>query len=72
MKTLSILLLSLFTLYLSYSQDLELQIDDIVSSVYTVNEPGISILVAKDGIPIYRKAFGKSNILLLYIGLVYF
>jgi CubicO group peptidase (beta-lactamase class C family) len=62
MNTLSTLLFILFTLHLSYSQDLELQIDDIVSSVYTVNEPGISILVAKDGIPIYRKAIGKSNL----------
>ncbi|WP_271767711.1 serine hydrolase [Aquimarina algiphila] len=44
------------------AQDLEKEIDDIVTSMYTADEPGISILVAKDGKPIFRKAYGKANL----------
>jgi len=51
----------LFTIHFSTGQDLGSKIDAIVSSIYTQNEPGISILVAKDGKPIYQKAFGRSN-----------
>lgn len=44
------------------AQNLEKDIDAIVSSMYTAQDPGISILVAKNGKPIYRKAFGKANL----------
>ncbi len=44
------------------AQSLEKEIDNVISSIYSSEEPGISILVAKDGKPIYRKAFGKANL----------
>ncbi|WP_378175002.1 serine hydrolase [Aquimarina sp. SS2-1] len=44
------------------AQNLEQEIDDIVTSMYNTEEPGISILVAKDGKPLYRKAFGKASL----------
>ncbi len=56
--TLSIFLL---TIHFSFGQNFESKIDAILSSNYKLNEPGISILIAKDGKPIYKKAFGISN-----------
>lgn len=57
------LLLALLVFQASYAQTLEPKIDSILTSVFKVsNEPGAVFLVAKDGKPIYRKAFGKSNI----------
>lgn len=47
----------------SYSQTLETQIDSVLLTVFKESkEPGGVFLVAKNGRPIYRKAFGKSNI----------
>lgn len=60
----SLLLLFICSLFFltANSQSLEKEIDAIISSVYTAEEPGISILVAKDGKPIFRKAYGKANL----------
>ncbi|WP_299253628.1 serine hydrolase [uncultured Aquimarina sp.] len=44
------------------AQNMEKEIDAIISSMYTADEPGISILVAKDGKTLYRKAFGKASL----------
>lgn len=44
------------------SQNLEEKIDNIVTPIYTTNEPGAVILIAKNGEPIYRKAFGQANL----------
>ncbi|WP_299115928.1 serine hydrolase [uncultured Winogradskyella sp.] len=44
------------------AQDLTQQFDDIVSQSYTSDMPGATILVAKNGKTIYRKAVGKSNL----------
>jgi CubicO group peptidase (beta-lactamase class C family) len=52
----------LFITYFSFSQSYESKIDSIVSLQYSANEPGIAILVAKDGKAIYKKALGKSNL----------
>lgn len=52
----------LFITYFSFSQSYESKIDSIVSLQYSDNEPGITILVAKDGKAIYKKALGKSNL----------
>ncbi len=52
----------LFITYFSFSQSYESKIDSIVSLQYSANEPGITILVAKDGKAIYKKALGKSNL----------
>lgn len=55
-------LIFLFIIYFSFSQSYESKIDSIVSLQYRANEPGITILVAKDGKAIYKKALGKSNL----------
>ncbi|GAB1857099.1 hypothetical protein MHTCC0001_19350 [Flavobacteriaceae bacterium MHTCC 0001] len=41
---------------------MEDKVDKLVSAMYKANEPGAAILIAKDGKPIYRKAFGKANL----------
>lgn len=60
--TILLLPLFLFNCLTINAQDLEKKIDNIVSSMYTADEPGVSFLVAKDGKPIYRKAYGKANL----------
>ena len=52
----------LFITFFSFSQSYETKIDSIVSLQYSANEPGITILVAKNGKAIYQKAIGKSNL----------
>jgi len=37
-------------------------IDSLVSSNYASNGPGMSLLIAKDGIPLYKKAHGMANL----------
>ena len=44
------------------AQSVTQKIDTMVSSAYGPEAPGISILVAKEGKPIYRKAFGKADL----------
>lgn len=45
------------------NQNLTQQFDDIVAQYYNDNNaPGATVLVAKNGKPIYRKAVGKSNL----------
>lgn len=51
-----------FTVHFCNSQNIESKIDAIISSSYTSNEPGISVLVAKEGKAIYKKAMGISNL----------
>ncbi|WOD43574.1 serine hydrolase domain-containing protein [Hwangdonia lutea] len=51
------------TLQVGYSQTVETQIDSVLATVFKDNNgPGAVFLVAKEGKPIYRKAFGKANI----------
>ncbi|MFD2562097.1 serine hydrolase [Aquimarina rubra] len=61
-KTLLLFCICTLAFLTTKAQNLEKEIDEIVSSMYTLEEPGISILVAKDGKPLYRKAFGKANL----------
>ncbi len=58
----SLVYVCILTLFTAQAQTIEKEIDAIVSSMYTQNEPGISILVAKNGKPVYRKAFGKASL----------
>ena len=62
MKTIAIFILFIFTIQLGIAQDLESKIDDYVSTIYVADEPGATVLIAKDGEPIYRKAFGMANL----------
>ncbi len=61
-KSVLVLLLSLsFTATVS-SQNIEADIDSAISEIYTPEGTGVTVLIAKDGKPIYRKAFGKANL----------
>lgn len=57
-----VLLLSLVFIKFIQSQNVESKIDKLISKTYIENEPGITILIAKKGKPIYKKSFGKSNL----------
>ncbi|CAM1354586.1 serine hydrolase domain-containing protein [Tenacibaculum halocynthiae] len=56
------LLISVFPSNAIQSQEFESKIDQLISKTYTPDGPGISILIAKKGTPIYQKNYGKSNI----------
>lgn len=63
LRTFLKLLLVLVIVQGSYSQTLETKLDSVLTTVFKAsNEPGAVFLAAKDGKPIYKKAFGKSNI----------
>lgn len=61
-KICSVLFISLVFIKSIQSQNIESQIDKLISKTYIENGPGIAILIAKNGIPLYKKSFGKSNI----------
>ncbi|MEL6812072.1 MAG: serine hydrolase [Bacteroidota bacterium] len=44
------------------AQNLEASIDKLFTEVYPPNEPGATVLVAKNGKVLYRKAFGMANL----------
>jgi CubicO group peptidase (beta-lactamase class C family) len=65
MKTnysIAVLLLSFLVTSTFSAQNLTQQFDAIVSQYYNPDTPGATVLVAKDGKAIYRKAIGKSNL----------
>lgn len=45
-----------------FAQTLEQQVDEYLKEAYKADEPGVSFLIAKDGKPIYQKAFGLANL----------
>ena len=57
-----ILAFSLLIAIPSQAQDLNQQFEDIVTQNYKDDMPGATILVAKNGKAIYRKAVGKSSL----------
>ncbi|CAL2103237.1 CubicO group peptidase (Beta-lactamase class C family) [Tenacibaculum sp. 190130A14a] len=61
-KLFSFALLLLVVTSTSFAQSLENKIDKILNEQFKENETGISVLVAKKGKVVYRKAFGKSNL----------
>lgn len=60
----NVLLLSLVLSFNSsvFSQSLESKIDHLLSKNFNPNSTGISVLVAKEGKPIYQKAYGLANL----------
>lgn len=63
MKKLLILALTLFTTPLAYAQKFETSIDSLILNVFSdTTGPGAVFMIAKDGKPIYEKAFGKANL----------
>jgi CubicO group peptidase (beta-lactamase class C family) len=66
-KLANLFLLLLITLQVSFAQNqakrkIDVAIDSILNQKYTLNDPGIAILVAEKGEIIYRKAFGSANL----------
>ncbi len=57
-----VLILGIYCTYGAAAQSLEAQADQIMAAQYKADGPGATILVAKDGKPVYRKAFGKANL----------
>ncbi len=61
--SLQFLILLFFSIQLGVAQTLETQIDSVLKNVFKETDgPGGVFLAAKDGEPIYRKAFGQANI----------
>lgn len=44
------------------AKELKTKIDNLLTENFQPNNTGAVFLVSKDGVPIYRKAFGKSNL----------
>ncbi len=44
------------------AQNTEAVMDQIIENVYKPGEPGATVLVAKNGKVVYRKAFGMANL----------
>lgn len=44
------------------AQNLEQQVDELLKAQYPSDGPGVSFLIAKDGKPIYKKAFGMADL----------
>lgn len=44
------------------AQNLDQQVDDLLKEAYPSDGPGVSFLIAKDGKPIYQKAFGLADL----------
>ncbi len=60
------LLFSLLSAALASSQALDVKtleyIDSLVNSSYHSYGPGLSLMIAKDGLPLYKKAYGMADI----------
>ncbi|PTM03734.1 MAG: hypothetical protein DA407_13740, partial [Bacteroidetes bacterium] len=54
--------LCLFSLETTEAQDLKSQVDEYLLSHSQPNAPGASVLIAKDGKAIYKKAVGMANL----------
>ncbi|OEJ98932.1 serine hydrolase [Flavivirga aquatica] len=61
-KALLFITISLLSINQIDAQNLEENIDALIRSTYKTNEPGASILIAKNGKTIYKKAFGLANL----------
>tara|TARA_R110000868_G_scaffold121034_3_gene321129 strand:+ start:23746 stop:25401 length:1656 start_codon:yes stop_codon:yes gene_type:complete len=59
---LSFLLVTLFFVSSVNAQNLEQKVDAYLKTNYPSDGPGVSFLIAKDGKPIYQKAFGMANL----------
>ncbi|RIA10360.1 CubicO group peptidase (beta-lactamase class C family) [Flavobacteriaceae bacterium MAR_2010_72] len=58
----TVVLLTFLTSFIGISQNLEKEVDAYLSTMYPADEPGVSFLIAKEGKPIYQKAFGMANL----------
>jgi CubicO group peptidase (beta-lactamase class C family) len=52
----------LFTVIISFAQNNSQKLDSLFTSLYTYGQINGNVLVAENGLPIYQKSFGYSNI----------
>ena len=45
-----------------HAQSFESSVDSLLNNIFRPEGPGAVFMVAKDGEPVYRKAFGKANL----------
>lgn len=62
LKLETFLVLCFLFITIGQAQNLESKIDSLLENKYKANEPGATVLIAKKGNIIYRKAFGNSNL----------
>ncbi len=62
MKTLLFVVFMFFCNVSINAQKLEQQVDELLKAQYPSDGPGVSFLIAKDGKPIYQKAFGMADL----------
>lgn len=61
-KSLFAVLFLLLSFQTTTAQSIEQQIDALFSETYPADQPGVTVLIAKDDQVIYRKAFGLANV----------
>ena len=61
-KSFTLLLILLMIFIPGQSQKLGKQLDELISEQYPSDEPGITVIVAKDGQVVFRKAYGMANL----------
>ena len=61
-QQLGLLSLIFFITLTTIGQNLEATLDPILEAAYPADQPGASVLIAKNGKAIYRKAFGMANL----------
>ncbi|GGE60971.1 CubicO group peptidase (beta-lactamase class C family) [Pedobacter psychrotolerans] len=62
-RILSLLILTVITFSISKAQNFEFKVDSLLTQIFKdKNGPGGVFMVAKNGKPIYKKAFGHANI----------
>lgn len=63
MRKFLIFVLLIFSSSFSIAQSFENKVDSIILSMFALEDkPGAVFLVSKQGVPIYKKAFGKANL----------
>ncbi|NNK87148.1 MAG: serine hydrolase [Flavobacteriaceae bacterium] len=62
MKLFNSLILLLFISHFTFGQNLEKQLDTYLNEVYASDKPGATVMIAKDGKPIFRKAYGMADL----------
>jgi CubicO group peptidase (beta-lactamase class C family) len=59
---LSLLIACLFVIQYSFSQEISTAFDELIQSEYKADQPGATVLLAKNGRVVYRKAFGMADL----------
>lgn len=61
-KSLFAVIILLLSFHSTTAQSIEQQIDALFAEAYPADQPGVTVLIAKDNQVIYRKAFGLANV----------